>query len=159
MNAEIVAIAIAAIGVSCLHTVTGPDHYVPFIALSKARNWSVSRTVGWTLICGLGHVGSSIALGAIGVALGWQLKRLTGLEDVRGGIAAWALLIFGALYFLYGIRQAYLNRPHKHFDVYDDNAVYVYEHKHGESPVYPQQRTKVTPGYCSSFLYWAPASR
>ncbi|WP_295120560.1 sulfite exporter TauE/SafE family protein [uncultured Chitinophaga sp.] len=145
MNAEIGALIVTAIGISCLHTVTGPDHYVPFIAISKARNWSLTKTIWWTIVCGIGHVGSSIVLGFLGILLGWQLSKLTGLEDVRGGIASWALLAFGTLYLIYGIRQAYLNRAHKHFDVYDDNSVYVYEHKHGEMPVYPQKRTKVTP--------------
>ena len=134
----------AAIGVSFLHTITGPDHYVPFIAWSKSRNWSVPKTILCTVACGLGHVGSSIVLGLVGIGLGWSLTKLTWLEEVRGGIAGWGLLVFGLVYTLWGWRQAYLNRPHKHFDSYDDGSVYVYEHRAGEI-VYPQDRKKVTP--------------
>lgn len=145
MTTEISALLITAVTISCVHTVTGPDHYVPFIALARSRNWSALRTVLWTVLCGIGHVGSSVALGFAGIFLGWELSKITHLEDLRGGIAGWALLSFGLVYLVWGIRRAYKNRPHKHFDIYDDGSVYVYEHKHGEGPVYPQERTRVTP--------------
>lgn len=145
MTTEISALLITAVTISCVHTVTGPDHYVPFIALARSRNWSVLKTVLWTVLCGIGHVGSSVALGFAGIFLGWELSKITHLEDLRGGIAGWALLSFGLVYLVWGIRRAYKNRPHKHFDIYDDGSVYVYEHKHGEGPVYPQERTRVTP--------------
>ncbi len=145
MNSEISALLLTAIAISCVHTVTGPDHYVPFIALSQSRKWSPGKTVLWTIICGIGHVGSSVLLGLVGVFLGWELSKISWLEGVRGGIAGWALLFFGLAYLVWGLRRAYLNKPHKHFDMYEDGSVYVYEHKHGEGPVYPQERTKVTP--------------
>ncbi len=141
---DIQLLIVAAVSISFLHTVTGPDHYVPFIALARARNWSVTKTIGCTLLCGLGHVGSSVALGVVGIGLGWSVSKLTWLENVRGGLAGWGLLIFGLIYTLWGIRQVYLNRPHKHFDAYPDGSVYVYEHRSGEI-VYPQQRRRVTP--------------
>jgi len=146
MNAELGALLITAITISCLHTLTGPDHYVPFIAISKARNWSLSKTIGWTIICGIGHVGSSVVLGFAGIYLGWQLTKLTGIEEVRGGLAAWALFIFGCLYLVYGILQAIRNRPHKHFDVYEDGDIYVYRHKHeNNTAVLAKDKVKVTP--------------
>lgn len=145
MTTEIGALILTAITIAVVHTATGPDHYMPFIALSQSRNWSVPKTIFWTILCGIGHVGSSVLLGLLGVFLGWELSKITWLEGIRGGIAGWALLFFGLAYLVWGLRRAYLNRPHKHFDRYDDGAVYVYEHKHGEGPVYPQQRTKVTP--------------
>lgn len=143
MNTELTSLLLAAVAVSCLHTLTGPDHYVPFIALSKMRSWSVQKTVLWTLVCGLGHVGSSIVLGLLGGLFGWSISKISGFEDVRGGLASWSLLFFGLAYLIWGLWQAYRNKPHKHFDTYDD-AIYVYEHRHGEV-VYPQNRRKVTP--------------
>ncbi|PSR54570.1 hypothetical protein AHMF7605_14180 [Adhaeribacter arboris] len=144
MNADFQLLLVTAVAISFIHTITGPDHYVPFIALSKARNWSVPKTIFCTIVCGLGHVGSSILLGLVGIGLGWSLSKLSWLEQVRGGLAGWGLLTFGIIYTLWGVRQAYLNRPHKHFDAYDDGSVYVYEHCSGEI-VYPQDRKKVTP--------------
>ena len=46
----------AAGGVAFLHTLLGPDHYLPFIVLARARSWSKTRTLVVTTICGLGHV-------------------------------------------------------------------------------------------------------
>src|SRR3954451_15152428 len=130
MQTEMEILMIAAISVACLHTVTGPDHYVPFIALSKARGWSFSRTLFWTIVCGCGHVWSSVLLGLGGAAVGWSLSKVTWLENVRGGIAGWALVTFGLIYGVYGLIQVKKGRQHKHFDAYDDGSVYVYEHKH-----------------------------
>ena len=76
MQSEMEILVIAAITVASLHTLTGPDHYLPFIALSKSRNWSVSKAIGWTIICGSGHVLSSVLLGLGGAALGWSLSKL-----------------------------------------------------------------------------------
>ena len=34
----------AAFGVGVVHTLLGPDHYLPFIMLAKARGWSRWRS-------------------------------------------------------------------------------------------------------------------
>lgn len=142
-HSQLIALALTAITISCLHTASGPDHYLPFVVLSRSRKWSRSRTIFLTIICGIGHILSSVLIGFVGVFLGWQLTKITWLQDVRGHFSGWALLLFGVLYLLYGIRQAYLNKPHKHFDVMGGD-VYVYEHTHGQT-VMPGGRVKVTP--------------
>lgn len=144
MNHELQILIIAAISVACLHTLMGPDHYVPFIALSKSRGWSFLKTLTWTVICGCGHVWSSVLLGLGGAAFGWSLTKVKFLEGVRGNIAGWALLIFGVVYGLWGLYRAYKNKPHKHFDTYEDGSIYVFEHRHGEA-VQQKERHKVTP--------------
>ena len=144
MQAELEILMIAAVTVACLHTVTGPDHYLPFIALSKSRGWSFAKTICWTLVCGCGHVWSSVLLGLGGAAIGWSLSKVKWMENIRGGVAGWAMIGFGLLYGVWGLFRAWRNRPHKHFDIYADGSVYVYEHKHGE-PVRPQDRHAVTP--------------
>ncbi len=143
MTSNLILLAITAVSISFFHTASGPDHYLPFIVLSRARKWSISRTVLLTIVCGLGHVLSSVVLGLIGVYLGWQLNRISFFQDMRGNVSGWALLILGLAYTAYGFRQAYLNRPHKHFDVLQDE-VFVFEHRHGEI-VMPDKRVKVTP--------------
>lgn len=143
MTAELEILITAAITIACLHTVTGPDHYLPFIALSKARGWSFRRTLWWTIICGCGHVWSSVLLGLGGAAIGWSLNKVHWLENIRGGIAGWVLLLFGFTYGCWGLIRAFQNKPHKHFDTYDD-GIYVYEHRHGQA-VQPAERYKVTP--------------
>lgn len=144
MQSEMEVLIIAAISIACLHTVTGPDHYLPFIALSKSRDWSFAKTLGWTIVCGCGHVWSSVLLGLGGAAIGWSLSKISWMENVRGGIAGWVMLLFGFIYGTWGLCRAYKNNPHKHFDLQEDGAIYVYEHKHGEA-VASQDRHKVTP--------------
>ncbi|MFD2934278.1 hypothetical protein [Spirosoma flavum] len=149
MNPETQLLILTAITVAILHTTTGPDHYLPFIVLAKARNWSLMRTIGWTILCGCGHVWSSVLLGLGGAALGWSLTKISWLESVRGGMAGWSLLGFGLIYSIWGMIRAYQNQPHKHFDLQDNGEMYVFEHNHGETDrqpvVYPQNRYKVTP--------------
>ncbi len=144
MLTELQVLIITAISIASLHTLTGPDHYLPFIALSKARGWSLSKTIGWTIVCGSGHVLSSVLLGLGGAALGWSFYKLNWFENIRGGIAGWMMLLFGLVYGCWGLYQAAKNIPHKHFDMDDENGLYVFEHKHGDA-VLPQDRHKVTP--------------
>ena len=144
MQADLEVLIITAITISFLHTISGPDHYLPFIALSRSRGWSLTRTISWTLICGCGHVWSSVLLGLGGAAIGWSLSKVTWLEGVRGNLAGWALLGFGLIYAVWGLIKAAQNRKHKHFDIYEDGSVYVYEHREGEV-VAPKERHAVTP--------------
>ena len=143
MNTTIWALMLSAVSISFIHTASGPDHYLPFIVLSKSKRWSRSKTIMLTIACGFGHVLSSLAIGAAGFFLGWQLNRFSWFQELRGNISGWALLIFGCAYLIYGLIQAVRNKPHKHFDVMGDD-VYVYEHNHTEV-VMPQTRIKVTP--------------
>jgi hypothetical protein len=42
MSTEMQLLLTAAMSIAFLHTITGPDHYVPFIALSKSDMYSVT---------------------------------------------------------------------------------------------------------------------
>jgi sulfite exporter TauE/SafE len=141
---ELQILILTATGIACLHTLAGPDHYLPFIALSKTRGWTFRKTLLWTIICGCGHVWSSVLLGLGGASLGWSLSKITWLENIRGGLAGWVLLLFGLAYGIWGCIGANQNKTHKHFDTFEDGSLYIYEHKHGYT-VKPQERYKVTP--------------
>ena len=143
MDSTVWALLLSAVSISFIHTASGPDHYLPFIVISKSKKWSVTKTSILTVVCGFGHVLSSLALGFIGVFLGWQLNKISWFQDLRGNFSGWALLTFGGIYLIYGLIQAIRNKPHKHFDELGDD-VYVYEHNHSEI-VMPQKRIKVTP--------------
>ncbi len=104
----------------------------------------MGRTIFWTIVCGCGHVWSSVLLGLGGAALGWSISKVRWLENVRGGVQVGAMLGFGLVYGAWGLLRARQNRRHKHFDVYEDGSVYVYDHRHGET-VRPRDRHAVTP--------------
>lgn len=112
-------LCLSALLLGLVHTAMGPDHYLPFIVLSKARNWSARKTVWVTLICGLAHVFSSILIGLFGIALGISLKSLEMAEALRGDVAAWLLVACGAVYMIWGIMHGLQNREHHHVDTSD----------------------------------------
>jgi hypothetical protein len=141
---ELWLLLLTAVSISFLHTVSGPDHYLPFIALSKARRWTIKKTICWTIVCGVGHVWSSVLLALGGAAIGWSLSSLTSIESMRGGVAGWMLAGFGLVYTVYGLYQVKKNKPHKHFEWQEDGEIYVYEHKH-DTIYLPKEKHKVTP--------------
>jgi len=97
-----------------IHTLLGPDHYLPFIVLSKARNWNISKTLWITFVSGIGHVGGSVILGIIGVALGISLTKLEAIESQRGNIVTWLIIAFGLLYTIYGVQKYISHGGHFH---------------------------------------------
>jgi ABC-type nickel/cobalt efflux system permease component RcnA len=64
--------------------------------------------------------------------LGLVLKRLTIVESFRGAIAAWLLIAFGLVYFVWGLRRAYRNRPHEHRHFHDRDLRHKHEHSHDQ---------------------------
>jgi ABC-type nickel/cobalt efflux system permease component RcnA len=123
MNTTILA---TAAGIGLLHTAIGVDHYIPFVAMSKANKWNLAKTIVIVLVCGLGHVLSSVVLGLFGIWFGSQVTSLVGIEDMRGEIAAWFLIAFGLVYMLWGLRNAVKNKPHSH--KLDDGSEVWHDH-------------------------------
>jgi sulfite exporter TauE/SafE len=121
---------LTAVGIAFLHTVLGPDHYVPFVGMARAFQWSRVRLLTITLVCGLGHVLSSVVLGILGIVFGWGLSHLISFESVRGRVAAYSLIAFGLIYFAWGVKRALRHRPHEHLHVHEDGAVHVHTHQH-----------------------------
>ena len=136
----------AAGGIAFLHTILGPDHYLPFIVLARARSWSMTRTLVVTAVCGLGHVASSILLGGIGVAFGVAVARIEGVEGGRGDLAAWALVTFGLAYAVWGLRQAL--RRKRGIETHHHNGD-VHLHSHGDTAHDHSQ------GMGSNLTFWA----
>lgn len=129
MTTELEILLLTAASVALIHTLIGPDHYVPFIAMAKARKWSVLKTASVTISCGLGHVLSSVVIGMLGVAAGAAIGHVKSLESVRGELAAWALIAFGLVYGVWGLRKALRNRPHVHGHAHE-NEEHNHEHTH-----------------------------
>jgi nickel/cobalt transporter (NicO) family protein len=130
MPQEMVVLITTAMTIGFIHTLLGPDHYLPFIVMSKAGKWSLVKTVVITAVCGVGHVLSSVVLGTAGVALGIAVFKLEGIESFRGDLAGWALMAFGFAYFLWGLRRVLRNKPHKHWHVHSHKDEHSHEHTH-----------------------------
>jgi len=134
--------------VAFLHTLFGPDHYLPFIAMGKARRWSMVRTSLITLLAGTGHVLGSVVLGMIGVAAGLGIQKVTRVESVRGSLAGWLFIAFGLVYMVWGLRRAWKNKPHSHRHFHLDGTEHTHEHNHhdGHAHVHDAEEKKnITP--------------
>jgi nickel/cobalt exporter len=130
VNQEIIILYISAASIGFFHTLFGPNHYLPFIVISKARKWSIQKTLWITFLCGIGHVGSSIILGGIGIVLGISITRLKPLENLRGNFAAWLLIAFGLVYLIWGLRKVVRNKPHEHIHYHSDGIMHSHKHTH-----------------------------
>lgn len=112
MPHELALLLLTAATIGVVHTILGPDHYLPFIALARARGWSAGRALRWTLMCGVGHVLGSVALGLVGIGMGLGVSHLEAIEGSRGELAAWLLITLGTFYLVWGVHQAM--RAHAH---------------------------------------------
>lgn len=130
MNSDLGLLSVTAAAIGFIHTLLGPDHYLPFAAMAAARRWTTARTVWITSLCGLAHVLGSVVLGTAGLTVGWSLDRLNWLEGLRGDIAAWLLAGFGLAYAMWGLRRAWRSRPHAHEHVHADGTRHVHLHNH-----------------------------
>lgn len=127
----------AAATIGFVHTLLGPDHYVPFITLARAERWTLLRTLTTVAACGIAHVLGSAALGGIGLATGAAIGQLEGVEAGRGSFAAWAMVAFGVAYCIWGIRRAIVSSgglvPHAHGDHVHIHRDGVLHHHHPDS--------------------------
>lgn len=119
-----------AISIAFMHTVTGPDHYIPFIGMARAGRWSRRRTLWITALCGIGHVAGSAALAVLGTAAFLGVERALALESFRSEIAAWGLIAFGLVYGAWGLRRAVRSRSHDHPHVHADGSTHRHPHDH-----------------------------
>ncbi len=142
MNNDLAVLAATAVTIGFLHTLFGPDHYLPFIMMARAQGWSRLKTMSVTFFCGIGHVLSSVVLGMVGVALGIAIQRLVDVESIRGNLAAWGLISFGLAYCVWGIRRALQNRPHTHRHLHEDGAAHEHTHTHREAHAHAHEEAK-----------------
>ncbi len=155
---QIVVIAGTAATLGFIHTVLGPDHYLPFVVMSRARKWPLSKTLFISFLCGLGHVLSSVILGFVGIALGMAVLKLENIESFRGGVASWLLIGFGFAYFIWGIQRAIKNRPHKHIHFHADGEKHEHVHVHeaDHAHVHEQKKKNITPWILFTIFVFGP---
>lgn len=96
MNSTFFAsIAATGFAVAFLHAAL-PTHWLPFVLVGRAQKWSTGRTLGVTLLAGLGHVGLTIALGLALVMAGLALQPALG--DLFHWIVGGLMVAVGLFY-------------------------------------------------------------
>lgn len=159
MSREIVVLAGTAASLGLIHTILGPDHYLPFIVMSRARRWPLYKTLLISFLCGLGHILSSVVLGFLGIALGITVARLEGVESWRGSLATWLLIGFGLAYFVWGLHRALRRKPHAHPHLHPDNNEHDHAHTHQAEHFHLHGRTKranITPWILFTIFVFGP---
>ncbi|MEW6184957.1 MAG: sulfite exporter TauE/SafE family protein [Thermodesulfobacteriota bacterium] len=159
MTEEMIVLSGTAATIGFVHTVLGPDHYLPFIALAKARGWTGLKTLVITGFCGIGHVLGSIILGFLGILLGTVVLKLEFLESIRGDLAGWFLIVFGFTYFLWGLRHALRSKSHEHPHSHVDGESHTHSHSHqsAHSHVHSGNRSQtLTPWVLFIFFVLGP---
>ena len=117
MNKSYFLLLVSTLSIAFLHSFE-PDHWMPFAVIGKAKKWSKTKLMMVTFVSSIGHVGSSILLGSIGILLGFSLSHLTAAEAQRSSIGLWLLIGFGVAYTLWGIKKA-KDYKHEHIDTKD----------------------------------------
>ncbi len=147
MNDSIALLSVTAISIGFIHTILGPDHYLPFIVLSQAKKWSLKKTMFITFLCGVGHVLSSVILGLVGIAVGISVTKLVSVESFRGNIAAWLFISFGLVYMIISIRNLIRKRKHSHSHFHIDGEKHNHEHNHHNehTHIHQEEIVKTTP--------------
>jgi nickel/cobalt transporter (NicO) family protein len=159
MTSELYTLIGTAASLGFIHTLVGPDHYVPFVAMARAGKWSRTKTFIVTVLSGIGHVGSSVLLGALGIVLGSALSHLEWVESVRGEVAAWMLTAFGLAYMVWGIWRVLRSRPHSHTHVHADGEVHSHTHTHQAVHAHPHEHGRpanLTPWIIFSIFVFGP---
>lgn len=141
---ELVILISTAVALGFVHTIVGPDHYVPFIAISKSRNWSNPKVLGIVSLCGLGHILSSVIIGLIGIALGITISSIEIFESSRGEIAGWLLIGFGFVYMLWGIKNLSETSPTPTY-IYIQTAEVIFTNIHTKknTSIFTLQKRKI----------------
>jgi len=118
-----VSIVGAGFLVAFLHAAL-PTHWLPFALAARGQGWGLGRTLAITTAAGLGHAVFTTALGALVVAVGYQLSERQGLifRLVAGG----ALVAFGGFYLIRQMR----GRGGEHLHLFHG---YGHEHAHASS--------------------------
>ena len=128
-----------AVGV--LHTLV-PDHWAPIVVLARQQGWSIARTARTAALAGVGHVGSTLALGLVvwlaGVAVSVRYGHIVEV------VTAAALIVFGAWVAYGGWNELRHGAPHAHHEhahlhVHDDGTRHVHWHQHHDADEHEAQ--------------------
>ncbi len=150
----ITLLIVTAFTLGFVHTALGPDHYLPFIVMSKARNWSMAKTLRVTIFSGLGHVLSSVIIGFIGIGAGVAISKVEMFEGHRGDLAAWSFIVFGLVYFIWGLVRGIKNKKHSHLHFHKGkphNHEHAHEDEHGHV-----HKKNITPWILFTIFFFGP---
>lgn len=111
--------------VAATHTIS-PDHWFGFVMLGRAKKWGLGKTLAVASIAGIGHVGTSVILGLIGVWVGATLAQ--SFASVVEAATGWALIVFGFVFAIY----SWLKGGHSHHGIPIVNKLFHIDNREAE---------------------------
>jgi ABC-type nickel/cobalt efflux system permease component RcnA len=126
----------AVTGVGVLHTLV-PDHWAPIMILARQHGWSRAETARAALRAGMGHVGSTLALGVIVWVAGTAVAQRFGVfVSIASGLM---LVAFGFWLALSAMHEIDFRREDHH------------EHDHGRH--HKHQQDAIAHGHTSEVMH------
>lgn len=107
-----VQILLGSMLLSLIHAAI-PNHWIPLVAVGRAQKWSVRETVWATIIAGLAHTVSTVAIGVLVGLVGMKLSHE--YEEMAAVVAPVVLVILGVIYIALDFRH------HRHRDIRMEN--------------------------------------
>lgn len=104
------SILVGSLTLSLLHALI-PSHWLPFVTIGKAEQWSSQRLLTVTAIAGLAHTVSTTLLGVLVSFAGWQLAE--SYHDLSERAIPLLLLALGLWYLMQHMRH---HHGHDHID-------------------------------------------
>lgn len=138
------ALVLTTIITAIVHTLI-PDHWLPFVLVSRAERWTVKRTMTLTALSAVMHVTVSICLAFVVVLAGRGAEfAVEGLAERLESLSGWLLMVFGAGYTLWFL----LRGGHVH-----SFGVHPHHHPHdAEPPVAEAGGLRALSGYTLAFI-------
>ena len=139
-------VTVAAVGV--LHTIV-PDHWAPIVILARQQGWSLARTARAAALGGLGHVTSTLLLGALlwvaGAVLAVRYAHLVSIASALALIAFGLWIAFGAWKEMRAKHRHDRDRGHSHHEHghahrHPGGDEHVHWHEHHEEDWHAPER-------------------
>ncbi len=140
--APVLLLLVAVVAVGVLHTMV-PDHWVPITVLARQNGWSRAETARAAAQAGVGHVVSTLLIGAVIWLLGVATaQRFGGIIDT---VSSLALMGFGGWFVVAGLlelRRAHGthhdgHHHHGHAHAHDEDAIrHTHIHRHENRPAH-----------------------
>ena len=101
-----IAALVTVIGLSVVHSAANPVHYLPFVAMGKARGWSLATAAAAAALAAAWHMAGFLLIALLGMLAGKGIGALESVMHAGSDFGLWIFLAFGLAYAAYGIRRA-----------------------------------------------------
>ncbi len=107
---------LSAFVLTLLHTIL-PEHWMPFVLVGKAQNWSLKKTLSISAIAATGHVFMTLLIGLIVLFITKAVLDYVGL--IEKFVTSSLLILIGSIYLIQGIRNKH---EHSHKQIIPEKA-------------------------------------